>query len=196
MANRVLADACVLAPRTTRDWLLLLRHLGSGSLFVLLTTEDILAETIRAVRRMNAHLEGTHLTRVREKLDTIIDIRVTEYGHGQDMKAITDEYDRHVHAAAVDGHAHILVTEDKGFLNLPETVTDTLNYEIYQPDDFFMLVNDADPTLVAEVLKFQIEGRPPTGDGNYDYPEALRSANCPQFADAVQQHLRQLAHRR
>lgn len=179
MANNVLVDACALAPRTIRDWLLLLRHLGSGSLFTVHYTEDILAETLKAIRRQQPHLEGSVLT-----------------GHGQDEEAITDVYDRHVHAAATDGGMTILVSADHHFLELPEDVKDTFEYEIYHPDDFFLLVDDADPARVRSVLVYQIDYRTQNGQPDYDFAERLRRSDCPQFADRVTQHLQDMAHDR
>jgi len=52
MFTRVLLDANVLVSRTLRDWVLLLQA-RAGGMFATCWTEDILAETIHAVRRRN-----------------------------------------------------------------------------------------------------------------------------------------------
>jgi len=185
--NRVLVDACALAPRTIRDWLLLARHLGSARLFRLLYTEDILAETVKAIRRRDPHLTGTDLTKVRDRIVDVMDSRIDEYGHGQDLEALRDVYDRHVHAAAAAAGIDILVTTDRHFLNLPEDVTTSLEYEIQHPDDFFLLIVDSAPTLMLEVLQFQSEFRRRRNAPDFDFAGALQRSGCPKFAHWVTQ---------
>lgn len=193
MTNRVLVDACVLAPKTLRDWLLLLRLQESGSLFSLCYTEDVLAETIKAIRRRYPDLPGTELTKIRDKIVKVMDDRIDAYGHGQGEEAISDEFDRHLHAAATDGRVHTLVTLDNGFLNLTEDVTDRFDYEISSPDDFFVMVDKADPALVKAVLQYQMKHRAKIGHPDFDFGGALRNSNCPIFADRITQRLKQLA---
>lgn len=193
VAYRVLVDACALAPKTLRDWLLQLRLHGNADLFSLHYTEDTLAETIHTVRRMYPDLPGVDVTKIRDKIVNIMDDRIDDYGHGQEEPTIKDPFDRHVHAAATDGQVDILVTADTGFLQLDEVISDRFQYEIYHPDDLFLLVDDADPTLVQVVLQAQIAHRTKVGTPDYDFAGALRKSNCPQFADRITRRLQQLA---
>lgn len=190
----MLVDACALAPRTLRDWLLLLRHLGSGSLFTLHYTEDILAETLRTIRRLNPGMEGTAHTEIRDRILAVMDGRIERYGHGQEEVRIMDVFDRHVHAAATDGGMAILVSADRTFLTLPDEITDSFEYEIYHPDDFYLLVDEAAPALVQRVLRYQLDYRMGLDQGDFDFADALRRSGCPRFADRVTDHLRALAH--
>lgn len=50
MPQRVFVDANILASRTILDWLFALQCL-SGSMFVFYTSQDVLAEVIRVLRR-------------------------------------------------------------------------------------------------------------------------------------------------
>ncbi len=62
------------------------------------------------------------------------------------------------------------------------------SYEVLSPDDFFLLVDDADPALVRTVISSMCSywvGR--TGSANL--PERLRAAGCPTFADRGLAHL-------
>ncbi|WP_134728473.1 hypothetical protein [Amycolatopsis nivea] len=103
MPTRVLPDANVLHARTLRDWLLLLKDTGNASMFHVFYTEDILAETIQSIRRRNSGLSGTEITKVRDAIAGTMDGRIDDYPSGQDAVALTDPFDRHIHAAAVAG---------------------------------------------------------------------------------------------
>jgi len=48
--------------------------------------------------------------------------------------------DQHVHAAAVACQAEIVLTSDGGFT--APGVVEELPYEVYPPDEFFVLVDD------------------------------------------------------
>ncbi|WP_260852614.1 PIN domain-containing protein [Curtobacterium pusillum] len=187
MLQRVFVDANVFCSRTLRDWTCLLR-LRTDGMFQLHTTEDVLAETVRTLRRKHPELPGGAVTRLRAAVLGAIDELVEEFDA---TLAYTgpDPDDRHVHAAAEACRAHVLLTEDQGF-----THTDAANYEVYRCDDFFLLVDDSAPGAVRDVVRQQTQywaARPvATRRG---LAEALRDAGCPQFAARVESHLRVLA---
>ncbi|MGK4593197.1 hypothetical protein [Amycolatopsis sp. w19] len=62
----------------------------------------------------------------------------------------TDADDEHVHAAAIACSAEIILSCDNGF-SLTGQDPDSLPYEVYTPDEFFVLVDDSSPQLVREV---------------------------------------------
>ncbi len=72
-------------------------------MFHVFYTEDILAETIQSIRRRNSGLSGTEITKVRDAIAGTMDGRIDDYPSGQDAVALTDPFDRHIHAAAVAG---------------------------------------------------------------------------------------------
>jgi predicted nucleic acid-binding protein len=193
MNVRVLVDASVLASRALRDWLLLLRdEAGESSPFTLVYTEDLVAETIKAIRRMHPALEGRDITRIHDKIVQFMDDRIEDYRSGQDEERIKDVFDRHVHAAAVAG-ADVVITADKGFLNLSEETKDGLPYVIYSADEWLQEVDDYDRDLVIRVLERQIAYRTGSRQHDFDFPKQLEEAGCTGFAERIRQCLRELA---
>lgn len=193
MGTRVLLDANTLVPRTIRDWLFLLKLETGGVLFQLVYTEDIMAEAVRALRRAYPDIDGAALTTVADRMRDSFDDRVSDYRSGSDASFIRDEFDRHVHAAAVAGQVDLLVTSDSGFLRLPQEVLDGLDYEIHTPDEFLTLVDDSAPRAVRLVVRGQIDYCHRRGDVEIDLPQRLRESQCPDFADRILRHQQQLA---
>jgi hypothetical protein len=94
-----------------------------------------------------------------------------------------DANDAHVHAAALACGADILLAGDAGFVG-DGVDLDLLPYEVYTPDEFFVLAHDSAPHLIKTVTRQQTEywrekqGRSPLA-------EYLVRAGCPQFAERV-----------
>src|SRR4051812_14658015 len=99
MLQRVFLDANVLCSRTLRDWTCLLR-LRTDGMFQLHTTEDVLAETIRTLRRLRPDLPGGAVTRLRTAVLGAIDELVEDFDATVPYTG-SDPDDRHVHAAAL-----------------------------------------------------------------------------------------------
>lgn len=189
MPSRVFVDADVLYSRTQRDWLCLL-YLASESFFAVYWTEDILAETIARLRDAHPTWSGGTITRIRDRIcETFEGGRVDDF-QVDDSYAGADSDDRHVHAAAVECAAHILLTNDHGFL-AGDVDPNTLPYEVHDPDSFFCLVDDGAPELVDQVtadqLTYWFER-----NGEADLPRALVDARCPQFAERVRARLQRM----
>lgn len=104
-----------------------------------------------------------------------------------------DPKDAHVHAAALACRAQYLVTNNLS--DFPDEESDDLPYEVYRPDDFFVLIDEAAPALVASCVDRQIQYWTKRQD-DVEIVEALTRANCPQFAERVVSHLRRRALRR
>lgn len=188
-----LPDANVLFPRTTRDWLLLLKVVSEGTMFQVAYTEDILAETIYRLRRKHRALSGSQITIIRDRIVDTMDTRIEDYPSGQDAEEIKDPFDRHLHAAAVAGSADCIITLDTGFTQLSPDARDQLGYEIYTPDEFFILVDDSSSSTVRSALRLQIEYWNRRPAATKDPSQALREAGCPDFAARVRQHCGELA---
>lgn len=114
---------------------------------------------------------------------------ISEFPGGERFSG-TDEGDYHVHAAATVSNADILLTQ-----NNPADITQTPDqepYEIFTPDEFFMLVTDSNPRCTLPVTRGQFEywGTRPN---SYPIDEALRLADCRQFAQRVREALREIA---
>lgn len=187
MATHVLVDANVLYSRTLRDWLFLLRNATGGRMFTVWATEDIIAETIHSYRRSHPTASGAQIAALHDRISAMIDDRVDEYRIDGTFPG-ADVHDGHVHAAAVACGAHIVLTNDRGFLDLPPPVLDTLPYEPYAPDDFFTLIDDSSPVAVRDVTMGQLEYWLDHA-GEADLPRALTAADCPAFAQRVRTHI-------
>jgi hypothetical protein len=92
----------------------------------------------------------------------------------------------------------MLVTQDKGFLDLPEDQKDELAYEILSPDDFFLLLDDSASQFVSSVTKQQsvywVKRRSEDkAIGGMSLEAALRKSGCPKFAARVRGHIKNLA---
>lgn len=134
--QRIFVDANVLASWTLHSWLFMLRE-ASTAMFSLLTTEDVLAETLYTWRRRYPDADGSLITNFRSRFENAFDEIVHDF-NGQVPYSGVDPHDRHVHAAAVASHADILLTCDEGLLHQPDA--DSLPYSPYHPDDFFVLM--------------------------------------------------------
>lgn len=99
---------------------------------------------------------------------------------------LKDLDDQHVHAAALACGAHVVLTCDKSFLDVEEP--DQLPYEVYTPDDFFVLADDSSPDVVRFVAGEQMSYFL-RRDGSADLCAGLRAAECPEFAERVRRHL-------
>ncbi|GAA4517642.1 PIN domain-containing protein [Brevibacterium yomogidense] len=186
MITRVLPDANVLFSRTTRDWLLLLADAAAQGAFTVTYTEDILSETVYNLRRNYPHLTGTQITRINDSIAVAMSERIDDYGNGSDGP-IADPFDNHVHAAAVAGRIDALVTSDKGFLDLTDEAKDSLPYEIYCPDEFFLLVDNSMPHHVRAVFETMLQHHQSVGK-SLDFDDALVQSSCPRFAERVRAH--------
>jgi hypothetical protein len=180
----------VLYKRTTRDWLFLLRDETGGEMYQLYYTEDIVAEAVARIRDNNQLLSGEQVTWIADQLRS--NIRVDSFAIDADSYPGPDDGDLHVHSAAQTPEIEKLVTFDTGFLGLTDDQKDTLTYEIFTPDEFFMLVQDSAPDVVQEVTRNQFHYWYKRLRSRPDLPGKLTGASCPQFARVVAQHIEDL----
>lgn len=184
MTQLVFVDANVLYSRTTRDWLFMLRQQTEGSIFHLRTSWDVIYEAGARLRDHHPEADSNLITRFHTLVADYVDELVTDFPGGP-VEGMADREDWHVHHAATQCGAAILLTDDRGFLS------DETLYEACTCDDFFLEVGKSTPEAVKKVASEQAaywgkrEGKQP--------PEALRRAGCPQFADMVLDCLRELA---
>jgi hypothetical protein len=186
--HRVFVDANVLASRTLRDWLFLLRNETAG-MFQLHSTFDVLVEAVRAWRRAHPTAPGGRTRELFDLLDRNLDEVLGDYV--VDVTFEGDRGDLHVHAAAADTGAHILVTNNVRDFGDP----DALPYELCTPDAFFCLIDDGAAAYVREVTRTQVAYWASRRDKQkaIGLDQALVDAGCPEFAVRVQKHLRTLS---
>ena len=189
MTQRVLVDANVLASRILTDWLFHLRKCNRG-MFSILWTRDIQAEAIRAMRKKHPEWSGSAIERRFKMMEALIDDTVVapdgDYGFSG-----ADSGDFHVHAAAVAGNVHYILTD-----NRPDDFTshpDKEQYEIVNSDDFFNLVADSNQPGFIDAVAGQFEYYSRPGVVKDPLHVALQRAGCPSFADRVKLALGQIA---
>lgn len=191
VATRVFVDANVLWSKTLRDWLFLLRNTSGGEMFTVCSSEDVIAEVIYTLRREKPTAPG-HLTRrVHDTIRDSLDYRVDNFPEGGASYPGADPHDMHVHAAAVADGCAVILTADKGFTTLLPEQVELLPYEIYRPDDFFVLIDNSAPLLVRDVCAQQLQYWC-AKSGSVNLADRLESAGCPQFADRVRERLEEL----
>ncbi len=195
--QRVFLDANILFSKTLRDWFFMLRMETGGNMFTLITSEDALVEAQYSFRKRNPEVSGRAVTSIRKKTAEFCDDVIEDYP-GKASGPFLDRYDLHIHSAALASGCHMLITQDKGFLDLPEEQKDELAYEILSPDEFLILLDDSASQFVSSVAKKQStywvknrsENKTP---GGVRLETALRKSGCPSFATRVRHHMKDLA---
>lgn len=180
---RVFLDANVLYSRTLRDWLGLLYTIPDIPPFHVRWTEDVLAEVIYHLRRRHPEWSGSRIAAIRDRIAGTFEAgRVTDFEIDATWSG-NDPNDSHVHSAAAGCGADILLT-----CNVSDFPADAATYEVYHPDDFFLLVDDSSPRLVRRAVVDQIQYWL-RRDREPHLPQQLRAAGCPKFAERVRRHL-------
>lgn len=188
--QRVFVDADVLYSACLRNWLFQVR-VSTGSMFLLYTSEDVIAEVLSKLRDNNPRWSGGQISRIRAAIVEVFDEIVDDFNADEAYEGI-DPNDFHVHAATVAAKADMLLTCDNALLNQPNA--EDLTYEAFHPDDFFLLVNDSAPLNVRDAtlqqLRYYIAK---DGAKATRLIDSLVGASCPAFADVVRIHLMDLA---
>ncbi|MCU6482686.1 PIN domain-containing protein [Arthrobacter sp. A2-55] len=182
-------DANILYSRTLRDWIALLQIQSEG-LFSVAWTEDIMVETLYHLRKDHPLWADAQIAGMRQNLEkTFKGGQISGFEIDPTIQ-YPDIFDAHIHAAATHGSVDIVVTMNgKDF---PDS--DELPYEIYHPDDFLLLVDDANPEGVFKVCEQQLcyfHGKSSGTDG-VDLPLSLKNAGAPLFASRVRSHLQRV----
>lgn len=195
--QRVFLDANILFSKTLQDWFFMLRMETGGDMFTLITSEDALVEAQYSFRKRNPEVSGRAVTNIRKKTAEFCDDVIEDYP-GKASGPFLDRYDLHIHSAALASGCHMLITQDKGFLELPDEQKDELAYEILSPDEFLVLLDDSASQFVSSVTKKQsaywvkIRSESKTQVG-MNLETALRKSGCPKFAALVRSRINGLA---
>ncbi|MDJ0363108.1 PIN domain-containing protein [Rhodococcus sp. H29-C3] len=188
----VLVDANILLSRTLRDWTFLLSWHPRGTMYDIKWTEDVVTEYAYHRRKKVPFASDAQLTDVRRKLTDNVPEGLISGFEIDPTLGYRDEEDAHLHAAAVHGDVDIILSQ-----NIKDVrFADDLPYEVYTADEFFILVDDSSPAIVAEVLEYQFahwlkrkNARP--NDEHFTLPKRLERAQAPLFAERVLRHIRQ-----
>lgn len=188
----VFVDADVLYSPTLRGWLFNIVDSPSPP-FALAVSEDVIAEAVARYRDRNPRARGVVTSKMSQHIRELC--MVVEDFDCDIAFPGDDEGDIHVHAAALAAGAGYLITRDSGFQELGDDVKDSLPYEIYDPDDFFLLANDQSQSRVREAARAQMRHhakKKPRQD-EPSITDRLERAGCPKFAQVVDAHFKVLA---
>ncbi len=149
MAFTAIYDACVLYPFTLRDVLI---ELALTDLFAARWTERILDECFESLLEKNPHLKPSDLERTRSLMNRHVrDALIADYEGLIDSLTLPDPKDRHVLAAAIVGHADVIVTYN--LKDFPRAELEEYHLEAQHPDDFITDLMDLDAEAVAEAVE-------------------------------------------
>lgn len=145
----VLFDANVLYPNFLRD---ILMRLSLTGLFRGRWTEDIHREWMRAVRLNRPDLDPAGIERTRQLMDAhVMDSLVTGYEELIPGLKLPDPDDRHVLAAAIQGHAQLIIT--RNHKDFPDSALEPYDVKTQGPDEFLLDLLHLDERLVLETLE-------------------------------------------
>ena len=162
-------------------------RIETGNMFQVHTTFDVLLETVRVFRRRHPNADGRRPKELFDRLSNNVDEVLGDFPGDVDFDG-SDGNDLHVHAATVACRADKLLTSNGGDFGDPNL----LDYEIYTPDDFFVLVDNSAPYHVRQVTRDQVDywqKRRDAGEGVKPLHVALIDAGCSKFAERVQRHV-------
>lgn len=185
--HSVLPDANIWCSATLHTWfgLIASETIGSWSFH---WTEDILAEAVYHRRKRFPRASSQQIEALRDRLMASMgENRISRFPIDESV-TYPDEYDAHVHSAAIHEGIAIIVTNDRaGFAGLyPDP--DDCPYEVHSADDFLTLVADSAPQVVDAAITSQLAYW--TGKGHsFSLPEKLRRADAPHFAEYVRYRL-------
>lgn len=193
----MLVDANVLYSGTLRSWLFHLKLQTGGGMFALWTTEDVMSEVTYRFRRNNPRVDGKRITNIRKQIKDSMDDVVEDFD-GSIQNPFEDPNDSHLHAAAASSGATMLLTDDAKILEADETIKDKLTYEVMNPDQFFVLIDDSGSEFVrratAEQLKYNESRKLDLKSAKLrTLEESLEMAGCREFAKRVAGHVQSLA---
>lgn len=187
IANSVLPDANIWFSTTLHAWfgLLAAETIGSWAFY---WTEDIVSEAIYSKRKRYPNSSSHQIEAIRDRLVKVVpENRIQGFGIDQSV-CYPDEFDAHVHSAAVHGRIQIIVTNDKsGFQGLYPS-PDDCPYEVYTADEFLMLAADSVPDAIDAVLASQMTYYS-RKKAKFNLVEKLILAQCPAFAEYIRTRL-------
>jgi predicted nucleic acid-binding protein len=137
-------DANVLYPSELRN---LLMHLALTGLFRAKWSADVHEEWISNLLKKRPDLTRDKLERTRMLMDKhAVDALVTGYKDLIPGLQLPDPGDRHVLAAAIRGHADVIVTMN--LRDFPSEIVGSFGIEVQHPDEFIVRLLDLAPGAV------------------------------------------------
>lgn len=152
----VVYDANVLYPNTLRD--LLIRIAQLPHLVQAKWTDEILDETLEALRKNHPDISEEKASRLRELMNAAVrDCRVVGYEPLVKVLDLPDPDDRHVLAAAIKVSAHLIVTSNRK--DFPSEKLAPWSIRAKSPDDFVRDVMGIDSQAVWACVQQIVDSR-------------------------------------
>lgn len=190
----VFVDANVLYSKTLRDWTLLLSQ--QGDRFAVVSSQDCIVEALANLREQYPAADGGVIRQIGKSIEGALHDIVDDWPGGE-IEGMPDKKDWHVVHAATHAQVKILVTDNmKDFA----PVAASLCFDLYSPDDLFMLLAANDPPAVETVTLRQVEYwlrkcevKKAKGEAEPKrLAQALRDAGAPKFARVIEETLLKL----
>lgn len=174
-----LLDACVLVPIALADTLL---RVAERELYRPLWSERILTEAAHAVLRVHSELTPDVVAKRFAAMQATFEGASIEGWEGIEASlSLPDPDDRHVVAAALRGHADVIVTAN--LVDFPDRALRPLGLVAVDPDDFLLDQLDLAPRVVLDVIREQAAHTRNPPLTATDLLTRLARAGAPTFAD-------------
>ena len=178
-------DANVLYPAELRN---LLMHLALTGLFRARWSAEVHEEWISSLLQKRPDLTLEKLERTRQLMDLhAVDALVTGYGDLIPGLQLPDPNDRHVLAAAIRGHADVIVTMN--LRDFPSDVLKPFGLDAQHPDEFVLHLLDLAPGAVvaaAENHRGSLKNPPKTAA---EYLVTLERQGLTQTVSALREYM-------
>lgn len=174
----VFLDACVLVPNWLRDILL---TAAERELYRPLWSETVLDEMERAlVNKRNLTSERARYTR--QMMETAFPDAAVLGFEGLSPSMPINAKDQHVLAAALVGHAQLLVTDNSK--DFPASILSTFRINVQTADEFLMDLLARYPDEILASLQFMAENTGKAGKPELTLYDCVRliGATAPNFA--------------
>jgi predicted nucleic acid-binding protein len=178
-------DANVLYPAELRN---LLMHLALTGLFRAKWSADVHEEWISILLKKRPDLTRDKLERTRMLMDKhAVDALVTDYEDLIPGLHLPDPDDRHVLAAAIRGHADVIVTMN--LWDFPSDIVGSFGIEVQHPDEFIVRLLDLAPGAVlaaAQNHRQSLKNPPKT---SAEYLETLERQGLTQTVSVLREYM-------
>jgi predicted nucleic acid-binding protein len=177
---KVMLDACVLYPTVMREVLL---GVAAAGLFQPLWSDRILEEWARATIKLGAAAEAQARGEV-ALLRAAWPKAVVSYAPSLEARLwLPDPADTHVLAAAISGHADLIVTLNAK--DFPQNILREEGLDRVDPDLFLLGLFEAQPVTVAAAAEaVRLEAERLSG-GAWDIRRLMKKAHLPRFGKAL-----------
>ena len=178
-------DANVLYPAELRNFLM---HLALTGLFRATWSPDVHEEWIEALLKNRPDLSREKLERTRMLMDKhATDALVTGYEDLIPGLQLPDPNDRHVLAAAIRGHADVIVTINTR--DFPAATLAPFGIEAQHPDEFVMHLLDLSPGLVAAAARNHRESLTNPPKTVEEYLNTLEAQGLTQTVSVLREYM-------